>query len=140
MPCGGVTPILRGRLSTELSQDLQSLLERALDTFEKLELVLVLRGAAGPLSISDLAVQLQVGRDALRRVAVDVADSGIVEMVDGDAVRLRPGTWDSPIAEAAAIYETDPTRLMRCLSSIAMEKIRGLAARTFADAFRIRKK
>jgi len=122
------------------SQRLQLLLERKLDTFEKLEIVLVLRAAGTSLTMSELAVQLQVGRDVLRRVAEEVAASGVIELIDGDAVRLEPATWEAELAEAEHIYETQPTTLINVLSRIAMQRIRSLAARTFADAFRIRRK
>jgi DNA-binding GntR family transcriptional regulator len=119
---------------------LLALLDAKLDTFEKLEVVLALHAAGSPLTMTELAVELQVGRDVLRRVAEDVADSGLVEMVEGDAVRMLPTSHDAEIAEAAAIYLVDRSVLLHELSRIAMDRIRGLAARTFADAFRIRRK
>jgi hypothetical protein len=121
------------------SHSLHVLLDRKLDTFEKLELVLVLRAAGKPLTMSELALQLQVGRDVLRRVAEEVAATGVVELMDDDAVRFNAGTWEGEIAEAANLYATEPTTLIKVLSRISMERIRSLAARTFADAFRIRK-
>lgn len=122
------------------SHSLHVLLDRKLDTFEKLELVLVVRAAGTPLTMSELAMQLQVGRDVLRRVAEEVAASGVVELIDGDAVRFKEGTWEPDIAEAAKLYATEPTTLIKVLSRISMERLRSRAARTFADAFRIRRK
>lgn len=127
-------------MNTEPSSELHALLDEKLDTFEKLELVLALHTAGKPLTVAELAFQLQVGREVLRRVADEIIASGVIEMVDDDAVRLKPGSWDPHIAEAADIYTTEPTKLMKILSRIAMAKLRGMAARTFADAFRIRRK
>lgn len=124
----------------DLTPDLHALLESKLDTFEKLELVLALRAANKPLTVAELALELQVGREALRRVAADVVETGIAELLEGDTVGLRSGSWDLLIQEAAGIYEREPARLMRAFTRISMAKIRGMAARTFADAFRFRKK
>jgi DNA-binding IclR family transcriptional regulator len=127
-------------VSRDLSPELYALLSAKLDTFEKLELVLALRAARAPLTLADLALQLQVGREALRRVLDDVVDSGLLEPSGADAFRLLPGRWDPQLEEAAVIHAAEPTKLMRAFTRLAMERIRGMAARTFADAFRIRKK
>lgn len=122
------------------SPELLTFLDRKLDTYEKLELVLVLRAAGSPMTLADVAVQLQVGPDALRRVVKEVAASGVIDAHQDDQIRLRPGPWDPLMAEAAQLLATEPNRLLRALTRIAMERIRGRAARTFADAFQLRKK
>ena len=127
-------------MKSKLSPQLQALLDEMLDTLEKLEVVLVLRAAGGTLSLTELALELQVGPDALRRVVDGVAAAGILEAGENDILRLRSGDWEPYLAEAADIFANDPQTLMRTFTRIAMERIRGRAARTFADAFRIRKK
>ncbi len=130
----------KNAVTTDPSPALLALLDAKLDTYEKLELVLTLRAAGTAMTLADLAVQLQVGREALRRVANEVAASAIIDAREGDLLRLRPGHWDPLMDEAAQILANDPSKLMRALTRIAMERIRGMAARSFADAFRIRKK
>jgi len=122
------------------SSDLLALLESKLDSFEKLELVLILHGARRPLTVADLAIELQVGTEALRRVVTEVVSTGVVDMTDGEAVSLRSGPWDPLVQEAADIHANEPARLMRACARISMAKLRSLSARTFADAFRFRKK
>ena len=124
----------------DISPDLYALLDEKLDTFEKLELVLALRSAVKPMPLADLAVQLQVGREALGRVADQVVAAGILEVVSEDALRLRQNPWDRQLAEAAHVFASEPHKLARAFTRIAMGRIRGMAARTFADAFRVRKK
>jgi hypothetical protein len=126
-------------VSSELSPDLYELLADKLDSLEKLEIVLTLRAAARPISTADVATQLQVGHDALRPVIDHVVASGMAQMSDRGLV-YRPGTWDPVLDEAAQVYANDPTKLMRAFTQIAMHRLRGMAARNFADAFRIRKK
>jgi hypothetical protein len=123
-----------------LSPELHALLSTSLDTFEKLELVLALRSAGAPLTVAELALQLQVGSEALRRVVDEVVATEILEAVENDRVHLRSGTWDPLIEEAASLYTSEPSTLMRIFTRIGFQRIRGMAARTFADAFRIRKK
>jgi hypothetical protein len=127
-------------VTTDLSTELLALLDAKLDTFEKLELVLALRDAGTAMTLADMALHLQVGRDALRRVADEVASSGMIDASQDDVLQLRPGHWDPLLDEAAQCFANEPNKLMRALTRIAMARIRGMAARTFADAFRIRKK
>jgi hypothetical protein len=127
-------------VSSDLSQELYVLLDEKLDTFEKLELVLALREAGQPQTVGELALQLQVGNEALQRVVDAVAAAGVVQMLDGDRVRFTSGAWDSALDEAARIHASEPGRFVSVFTRIAMERIRSMAARTFADAFRIRKK
>ncbi len=127
-------------MSSILSPELHALLESKLDTFEKLEVVLSLSAAGRPLTIGELAHELQVGRDVLQRVADSVVDTGIIVRSDDEAFSLHSGRWDAAIAEAARLHASQPQLLMRAMTRIAMERIRGMSARTFADAFRIRKK
>ncbi|MBA3498885.1 MAG: hypothetical protein H0T65_00830 [Deltaproteobacteria bacterium] len=89
--------------------------------------------------MADMALHLQVGREALRRVADEVAATGMID-ASQDVLQLRPGGWDPLLDEAARCFASEPTKLMRALTRIAMARIRGMAARTFADAFRIRRK
>lgn len=124
----------------ELSPELLELLEAKLDTFEKLELALALRAAGKAETLTELALELQVGREVLRRVAETVITTGIIEACDEDSLRLRSGPWNPLLDEAAAAYAADPRKLMRLYTRIAMQKIRGLSARTFADAFLLKKK
>jgi hypothetical protein len=127
-------------LSSPLSPALHALLESKLDTFEKLEVVLTLRAAGRPLSLSEVAHELQVGTEALQRVMDSVVAFGIIARSDDDLFALCSGSWDDLVDEAAQLHQRQPQYLMRAFTRIGMERIRGMSARTFADAFRIRKK
>jgi hypothetical protein len=126
-----------GALSTP-SPALRRLLETKLDTYEKLELVVVLSKRPGmEAPIAELARELQVGHDVLKRLADEVARAGLVE-ITGDQIRLVAEAGDlALITEGAAL---EPRKVISLLSSIALDRIRGMAARSFADAFTLRKK
>lgn len=117
------------------------LLETKLDTYEKLELVVVLSKRDRMVgTFTELARELQVGDDVMKRLANDVARAGLVEL-DGEEVRLIAApTVLETIAEGAQLSESDPRKMVSLLSSIALDRIRGMAARSFADAFTLRKK
>lgn len=120
---------------------LQKLLETKLDTFEKVELVLLLHGADGPLPLADAARELQIGPDVLRRVVLEVQRSRVLEIDGNDEIKLTASPTEiEAIARADEIYKHDRQRLIEELSRIAMKRLRSMAARTFANAFRIRKK
>lgn len=123
------------------SPSLRRLLETKLDTYEKLELVVVLSSRPDMTGTTDeLARELQVGHDVLKRLAADLTRTGLVA-VDGDALRLVASATELPtIAEGAQLYQSDRNQVIQMLSAIAMDRIRGMAARSFADAFTLRKK
>jgi hypothetical protein len=122
------------------SPALRRLLESKLDTLEKLELVLMLREAPTPLR--EAARHLQVGEEVLRRVVDEVARTRMVEIVGtNDQLGLRASDDElEAIEEAAQIYREDRPRMSALLSAIAFDRIRSMAARSFADAFRLKKK
>lgn len=121
------------------SPGLYRLLERKLDTYEKLEVVVLLSRGPDAL-VPDLARELQIGEDVLRRVAADLARTGLVEVED-DRLRLTASAEELPfVKEGAELYASDRGKVISLLSAIAMDRIRSLAARSFADAFTLRKK
>ena len=124
------------------SPGLRRLLESKLDTYEKLELVVVLSRLDGSTgTVVQLARQLQVGEDILKRVAIDLSRTGVVAIDPDDKVKLVATPEELAfIAEGGRFYESSPRKVISLLSAIAMDRIRGMAARSFADAFTLRKK
>jgi hypothetical protein len=123
------------------SDALRALLDAKLDTLEKLEIVLALRDAPDrSSSVEALAHHLQVGPSVLRQVVDEVARANVVT-VRGDIVELvLDGSNTALLDEASALHHGHRHELIRVFSMIAMARIRQMAARTFADAFQIRKK
>jgi hypothetical protein len=125
----------------EPSTELRALLDEKLDTLEKLEIVLALREAAERTStVGDLAHHLQVGPGVLAQVVEEIQRARLVS-VTGDAVTLvLEGADAALLAEADLLYRQHRSDVIRLFSTIAMNRIRRMAARTFADAFQLRKK
>jgi len=92
-------------------------------------------------TVHELARELQVGDDVLRRLAVDLARTGVVNVDTDDRVHFTPNPAElGVIAECALLYEADRGHVIALMSAVALDRIRGMAARSFADAFTLRKK
>ena len=138
MVTGRITPAVR------------RLLADGIDSFEKLELVLALSRAKGPVTLADLATNTELDLALVRQLAdelehrgllvIDRADAGDLDGA-GKIARLTPKPEDAEaVSELAALYDEDRLLVLKALSKVAMERIRGMAARTFADAFQLRGK
>lgn len=140
-PGVAATPYGSRTSTARLPPPVQQLLETQLDSFEKLELVLVLHAApARSATLVELARQLQFPQELVGRIVYQLAETGLVQ-VDGGTAHFveRPGQR-AALDELRATYDDDRVLIVTTLSEIAMKRIRGMAARTFADAFRLRKK
>ncbi|HEU0036999.1 MAG TPA: hypothetical protein VFQ53_40590 [Kofleriaceae bacterium] len=119
----------------------RELFERQIDSFEKLELVIALYGATRPLTIEAAGKAALLDPDTARRALEELEDSGLVAIDDANVVRLVPKDANGrALADLAQLYEEDRVLVVKTLSQVAMDKIRGMAARTFADAFQLSSK
>lgn len=133
-------PASRATASPSASPALRELLATHVSSYEHLELALMLRDLPDGRPLVELARELQMAQDVLCRVGAELAEQGMVELCPGAILRLTLSRVQHELlAEAAELYAQDRTYLLRVQTSIAIERIRGQAARTFAEAFRIRK-
>lgn len=116
-------------------------LETVLDTFEKLEVAAQL-AARGPVCLTELADRAQVSVEAANEVAVALVDVGVVEIVNASDTLLQLGSraQRADFAELMHLYETDRVSVLSELCTLSIERIRGMAARTFAEAFVFKRK
>lgn len=124
-----------------VSAELRALLDAKLDTLEKLEIALALRVAPErSASVDALARQLQVGPGVLGQVANEIARTGVVVVRDDTVTLVLDGPDAQLLDSAAVLYKDNRPEMARLFTMIAMDRIRQRAARTFADAFQLRKK
>jgi hypothetical protein len=123
----------------ELTAAARRLLDVMLNSFEKLEITIALhRSPSHTLTVSELSTKLSI--HIVERGLDELARAGAVQLVDGVA-RLTLDSKDIPaMDELAAVYDDDPLLVVRTLTEISMGRIRGMAARAFADAFQLRRK
>jgi len=130
-------------VSTPLSQTLRQLLDTHVDSFEKLELLMLLRRAPeGRRTTGELALALDLGGDEVREIVGALSSAGLVERADDGGISLAPRTEADRAAldELAQVYAEDKIALVKAIAETAMDRLRSLAGRAFADAFVIRKK
>jgi len=123
------------------SPAIRRLLTSPLDSFERLEIVVAMfKAPAHTSSVAELAKQCELSVDLTQRTVDDLTRVGFMEGAGG-LTRLTVSSEDlAAIGELVAVYDDDRIVVVRTLSEISMDKIRGMAARTFADAFNLRKK
>jgi hypothetical protein len=117
------------------------LLEGPLDTFEKLEIAVALwHAAAHTRSAREIATQAQLPLELIERALGDLIAASFVELAGGLARLVGRAEQLADVQALVELYESDRIVIVRLLSEISMHKIRGMAARAFADAFQLRKK
>lgn len=91
-------------------------------------------------SNAELATAVALPVEIVTRAVDDLVRAGFVQNAGG-LTRLTISPADlAAVAELVELYDEDRILVVRALSQISMDKIRGMAARTFADAFKLRKK
>jgi hypothetical protein len=116
-------------------------LEEYLDSLEKLEFmhhVRMTREAAR----SDLKTAFPLDDEMVRTMTRELVQCGLLERSpdNPDMLRLGPLSLSPTCETIMAAYETDRVVVLSALSSIAMGRIRNMAARTFAEAFVLKKR
>lgn len=127
--------------SLQLDDGVRALLVTKLDSYEKLEIMRVLRGARPAMSWSEIEAACQLSSDAVDDALADLGRSKLVEHDPVDhRFRLGAASADPCFATLMQTYDEDRAAVLAVLSSAVMQQLRSMAARAFADAFVIRKK
>lgn len=130
-------------MTTALPHGVRDLLKSRIDSFEKLELVVALHAAPRTtMPIEQLATQLKMTRASVRHAALELRSAALVEVTTAGEVQLIPPSSRDVAAvdELVRCYREDEFAVVKALGEIALERIRNMAARAFADAFVLRKK
>jgi hypothetical protein len=114
------------------------LLETHIDTFEKLEIAVELATTPGQaVEHTHLSAGLSLAPDAFTSSVLELEKSGLIT-VRGDLIGPSGSEAVRGMDELLRAYRSDGVAVIRALSEIAMRRIRGMAARSFAEAFRLR--
>jgi hypothetical protein len=126
----------------KLPEAVTALLSTRVDSFEKLEVVVALHKAPGStMTVGELCSALELPRDAIKEVAVELRAAALCELASNDQIRLAPATEQerAAVAELVKLHAEDRFSIVKALGQLAVERIRNMASRTFAAAFVIRK-
>lgn len=125
-------------MSSDLPPRVYELLSTRIDSFEKLELVAALAAAPrSTLSVDELARMLNLGRDEIRHLAMELRAASLVQLTSNGEVQLLPPTSadHATVQELVTLYRDDRFTVVKTMGEISLARIRSLASRAFADAF-----
>ena len=130
--------------ANELPLDVALLLRDHIESYEQLELLLLLRAERGH-SWTEEALNTRLGisawliSDAFTKLQsagfVDVHVEGIEKQY---AYRLQSESVEATISQLAQAYREHPMPVIKLMSANAIERVRTAALSTFADAFILR--
>jgi hypothetical protein len=120
---------------TRLSPEARRLLETELDSFEKLEVMSRVRATTAGLTVDDAALD----NEAMRQTVAELLRGHLIER-RGAVYVVGPRVSEVAVVELLSAYDADRMAIVSELSSLAMERIRSMASKAFANAFVLRKK
>ena len=120
-----------------LTTELLRLLDEVLDSVEKVEIAWHLT-----LPAPELQARAQLDTETLRGAMADLARVRVIAMRGGPVptVQLAARARRPDFEALMRLYAADRPMVMAALASISMSRIRSMAARTFGEAFVLRKK
>jgi DNA-binding GntR family transcriptional regulator len=130
-------------LSSKLPDAVIELLAERIDSFEKLEIIVALHGSPRTtMSVDELCRTVQLSRDTVREAAVELRSASLVELTKTGEVQLLPPTSrdHAAVSRLVELYAKDRFTVVKAMGEVALQRIRNMASRAFADAFVIRKK
>jgi hypothetical protein len=127
---------------SQLDAAAKRLLAEVLDSFEKLDLVVQLhRRRPQRCTVDELAQAVTLARDLVAETLVGLAADGVVRTAehDGRWALVPDGKWAPSIDALVQAYDEDRIVVLDAMTRLALDRIRGQAARVFSDAFLIRR-
>lgn len=131
--------------TSELAPDVQRLLREHIDSYEQLELLLLLSTDRGVSWTEEgLSARLRIGSALVRTALNRLESAGFVaaRMHDGEqryAYLCQGDNVEATISRLAMAYREYPIPIIKLMSANSIERLRTSALRTFAEAFVLRK-
>lgn len=119
----------------DLDHGVRALLETRLDSFEKLEIAYALH-ASGGMTPEALVAACRLPAETIEEVLPSLQHDAIVEPAPGRGavIRLGSASRDPRFETVMQLYATNRAGVLSVLSTLAMERIRHMAAQVFAEA------
>lgn len=133
-------------MTGDLPEDVRALLHEHIETYEQLEVLLLLRRErCGEWTVTGLAARLQLRDELIGSALEGLRTAGLVTITEGAPAPRFAYRPASPGLDAAAgrldrEYAERPIRIIRLMSANAIERLRTAALHTFADSFVLKKK
>lgn len=129
----------------DLAEDVRALLHEHIESYEQLELLLLLRRERHEQwTVETLAARLRVRAELIDTALAALKTSGLVEATGAAPTRFayRPASagLDAAVRRLEREYTERPILIIQLMSTHAIERLRTAALHTFADAFVLKKK
>lgn len=129
----------------DLPEDVQKLLRDQIDSYEQLEILLLLRTEPDhPWTVEALSARLRIPASLALLALDELQTAGFVQARALGAEKQYAYVAQSSHVEATLerlvqAYREHPISILKQMSANAIERVRTAALRTFADAFILRK-
>ena len=128
-----------------LPEDVRALLHEHIDSYEQLEILLLLRRERHERWTGEaLASRLHLGAELIETALASLRTSRLVEAVEGTRATFayRPANpgLDTAVGRLEREYAERPILIIQQMSANSIERLRTAALHTFADAFVLKKK
>lgn len=130
---------------SELPPDVQSLLRDHIESYEQLELLLLIRADHGTSWTEEaLCARLQMPSSLVQTALHGLESARFLEARTQDGKKrysylCQTDSVEMTIGRLTAAYREYPIPVIKLMSANAIERLRTAALRTFADAFDLRK-
>lgn len=124
----------------------QEVLRERIESFEELEILLLLRAERSRAwSVDEVAEWLRVTAGFAEPLVEKLRARDLIALRESEGARryvygARAPELDAAVAEIACAYETNRHEILRLMSANAIERVRTSAMRAFADAFLVGRK
>jgi hypothetical protein len=128
--------------SPQLTPEQLRLLDKVLDSIEKLELARHLTEARFPLLASELQARARLEPAVMRTTLAELVRAQVIQLIGEPEpmVRLAPRARRADFEALMRLYAADPAAVVSALTSIAVARIRVMAVHTFNKAFVLKKR
>ena len=129
----------------DLPEDVRALLHEHIESYEQLEVLLLLRRERyEEWTVAGLAARLHVREELVASALVGLKAGGLVAATAADpaprfAYRTSSSGLDAAAGRLEREYAEHPIRIIQLMSANAIERVRTAALHTFADAFVLKK-
>lgn len=130
----------------DLPEDVRALLHEHIESYEQLEVLLLLRRERyEEWTVAALAARLHVREELIGSALEGLKGGGLVAITGATpaarfAYRPASSGLDATAGRLEREYAERPVRIIQLMSANAIERVRTAALHTFADAFILKKK
>lgn len=127
-----------------LDQTVRAFLRDYIDSFESLEILLLLHRERTAWTADELCRHFKIRAPVIDDALASLVRAGLVSTTDQNVLTSyryahEDLVRDALVASLERTYRDEPTQIMQLMSAQAIERLRNGAIRAFADAFVFRK-